>query len=177
VGGGLVDAGRPVIGSHGFAGEIGHIPVNPDGQLCRCGSVGCWETEVGEPVLLERAGLDPDGGRSAVDDLLDRAEGGDPAVVAALAVEARWLAIGIAGLVNTFDPDVVVLGGLFARILPFIRATLDDELELRRYRAARRDVPVVGAELGPRAVTVGAAELAFGALLGDPARVMSDVGG
>ena len=176
VGGGLVDAGRPVIGSHGFAGEIGHIPVNPDGQLCRCGSVGCWETEVGEPVLLERAGLDPDGGRSAVDDLLDRAEAGDPAVVAALAVEARWLAIGIAGLVNTFDPDVVVLGGLFARILPFIRATLDDELELRRYRAARRDVPVVGAELGPRAVTVGAAELAFGALLGDPARVMSDVG-
>ncbi len=177
VGGGLVTAGRPVIGAHGFAGEIGHLPVNPDGERCRCGSVGCWETEVGESALLARAGLDPDGGRAAVEDLLERADAAEPAVVAALAVEARWMAIGIAGLVNVFDPDVVVLGGLFARILPSIRATLDDELELRQYRAARRDVPVVGAALGPRAVTVGAAELAFGALLGDPARVMSGIVG
>jgi predicted NBD/HSP70 family sugar kinase len=177
VGGGLVAAGLPIVGTHGFAGEIGHMSVNPDGQRCRCGSVGCWETEVGESALLSRAGLDPDGGRVAVDDLLERAAVAEPSVVAALAVQARWLAIGIAGLVNVLDPDTVVLGGLFARILPSIRATLDDELELRRYRAARRDVAVVGAALGARAVTVGAAELAFGALLGDPARVMSDVAG
>lgn len=174
VGGGLVSGGRPIVGTRGFAGEIGHLPVNPDGQRCSCGSVGCWETEVGEPALLARAGFDPDGGRAAVDDLLDRADAGDVAVVAALAVEARWLAIGITGLVNVLDPDTVVLGGLFARILPTIRASLDDELALRRYRAARRDVAVVGAALGPRAVTVGAAELAFGAVLGDPARVMGE---
>lgn len=176
VGGGLLSAGRPIVGTHGFAGEIGHLPVNPDGQRCRCGSVGCWETEVGEQALLGRAGLDPDGGRAAVDDLLERAEAAEPAVIAALAAEARWLAIGIAGLINVLDPDTVVLGGLFARILPAIRASLDDELVLRRYRAAKRDVAVVGAVLGPRAVTVGAAELAFGALLADPARVMSNAG-
>jgi predicted NBD/HSP70 family sugar kinase len=172
VGGGLVAAGRPIVGAHGFAGEIGHLPVNPDGRRCRCGSVGCWETEVGEAALLERAGLDPDGGRAAVDELLERADAGDLAATAALAVEARWLAIGIAGLVNVLDPDTVVLGGLFARILPSIRASLDDELALRRYRTAQRDVAVVGADLGSRAVTVGAAELAFGALLEDPAQVM-----
>jgi predicted NBD/HSP70 family sugar kinase len=174
VGGGLVAAGRPIVGTHGFAGEIGHFPVNPDGQRCRCGSVGCWETEVGEPALLARAGLDSDGGRAAVDDLLKRADAREPAVVAALAVEARWLGIGIAGLVNVLDLDTVVLGGLFARILPSIRASLDYELAFRRYRAAKRDVAVVGAALGPRAITVGAAELAFGALLQDPARVMSE---
>ena len=162
----------PIVGAHGFAGEIGHLPVNPDGRRCRCGSVGCWETEVGEAALLERAGLDPDGGRAAVDELLERADAGDLAATAALAVEARWLAIGIAGLVNVLDPDTVVLGGLFARILPSIRASLDDELALRRYRTAQRDVAVVGADLGSRAVTVGAAELAFGALLEDPAQVM-----
>ena len=173
VGGGLVCAGSPIVGTHGFAGEIGHIPVNPDGHRCRCGSVGCWETEVGERALLERSGLDPDGGRAAVDELLERAEAAEPTVLAALDVEARWLAIGIAGLVNVLDPDTVVLGGLFARILPEIRASLDDELALRRYRASQREVAVVGAALGPRAVTVGAAELAFGALLADPARVMS----
>jgi predicted NBD/HSP70 family sugar kinase len=173
VGGGLVAAGRPVLGHLGFAGEIGHLPVNPDGRRCRCGSVGCWETEVGESALLERAGLDPDGGRDAVEELLDRAAAGDRHAIEALASEARWLAIGIAGLVNVFDPDTVVLGGLFARVLPTIRAQLDVELANRRYLAARRDVAVVGASLGPQAVTVGAAELAFGPLLDDPAGVMA----
>jgi predicted NBD/HSP70 family sugar kinase len=174
VGGGVVSGGRPIVGTHGFAGEIGHMPVNPDGHRCRCGSVGCWETEVGEPAFLARAGLDPDGGGSAVEHLLERADEHEPAAVAALAAEARWLAIGITGLVNVLDPDIVVLGGLFARILPSIRASLDDELAFRRYRAARRDISVVGAALGPRAVTVGAAELAFGSLLADPARVMGE---
>ena len=173
VGGGLVAAGRPVVGHLGFAGEIGHLPVNPDGRRCRCGSIGCWETEVGETALLERAGLDPEGGRAAVDELLDRAAAGDRRATDALAAEARWLAIGIAGLVNVLDPDTVVLGGLFARILPAVRARLDAELDDRRYRAARRDVAVVGAALGSQAVTVGAAELAFGPLLDDPAGVVT----
>ena len=173
VGGGLVVGGRPVAGHLGFAGEIGHLPVNPEGQRCRCGSIGCWETEVGEPALLARAGLDPDGGRAAVEELLECAADGGRRAAEALASEARWLAIGIAGLVNVFDPDTVVLGGLFAWVLPAIRAQLDVELADRRYLAARRDVAVVGAALGPQAVTVGAAELAFGAMLDDPAGVMS----
>jgi predicted NBD/HSP70 family sugar kinase len=172
VGGGLVAAGERVVGHLGFAGEIGHLPVNPDGRRCRCGSIGCWETEVGESALLERAGLDPDGGRTAVEELLVRAAAGDPRAAGALGSEARWLAIGIAGLVNVLDPDTVVLGGLFARVLPAIRTQLDIELAERRYRAARRQVAVVGAALGPRSVTVGAAELAFGPLLDDPAGVM-----
>ncbi len=172
VGGGLVADGRPVVGHLGFAGEIGHLPVNPDGRRCRCGSIGCWETEVGESALLERAGLDPDGGRAAVEELLDGALAGDLRAAEALASEARWLAIGIAGLVNVFDPDTVVLGGLFAQLLPAIRTQLDVELADRRYLAAGRDVAVVAAALGPQAVTVGAAELAFGPLLDDPAGVM-----
>jgi predicted NBD/HSP70 family sugar kinase len=172
VGGGLVAAGQRVAGQLGFAGEIGHLTVNPDGRRCRCGSIGCWETEVGESALLERAGLDPDGGRTAVEELLVRAAAGDRRATGALVSEARWLAIGIAGLVNVLDPDTVVLGGLFARVLPAIREQLDLELAERRYLAARRDVAVVGAALGPRSVTVGAAELAFGPLLDDPAGVI-----
>ncbi len=47
VGGGLIVGGEPLIGAAGYSGEVGHLPVNPDGLPCRCGSSGCWETEVG----------------------------------------------------------------------------------------------------------------------------------
>src|SRR3954469_14088206 len=60
VGGGAIVGGRPLTGAAGYGGEIGHLPVNPDGAACRCGSRGCWETEVGEGALLGRAGLAPD---------------------------------------------------------------------------------------------------------------------
>ena len=59
VGGGVIVDGQPLTGAAGYGGEVGHMPVNPDGSPCRCGSVGCWETEVGEAALLRRAGHPP----------------------------------------------------------------------------------------------------------------------
>ncbi len=169
VGGGFVAAGRPVAGHSGFAGEVGHFPVNPVGERCRCGAVGCWETEVGERALLRRAGLAEDGGGRAVEQLLAKVDVQDPTVCDSLIAEAKWLAVGLTGLINVFDPDTVVLGGLFSRILPSIAERLDSELASLRYMGIERPVRVVGAALGPQAVTVGAAELAFRTLLADPA--------
>ena len=169
VGGGLVVDGRRVSGHRGFAGEIGHIPFDADGPPCSCGSSGCLETLIGERVLLERAGLDPDGGSRQVGRLLAAAERGDQRALDALDVEGRWLAIGITGLVNVFDPEIVVLGALFGRILPFVRTALDEELERRRFRRVERQVPVVAAAFGVESTLVGAGELAFGPLLADPA--------
>src|SRR5688572_10333603 len=71
VGGGLIVGGAPLTGSAGYGGEVGHIPVNPEGQPCRCGSTGCWETEVGSSALLRRAGRPPEGGHDAVDAVLE----------------------------------------------------------------------------------------------------------
>src|SRR5688572_3672337 len=76
VGGGLIAGGKPLGGAAGYGGEIGHIPVNPGGSACRCGAVGCWETEVGEGALLKRVGRSPGGGRGAVDEVLLEAERG-----------------------------------------------------------------------------------------------------
>ena len=78
VGGGLVVDGEPLTGSAGYSGEIGHIPVNPEGHACRCGSLGCWETEVGSSAILRRAGYPPEGGHEAVDAVLAQAAAGDP---------------------------------------------------------------------------------------------------
>ena len=68
----IVD-GKPLTGVAGYGGEVGHIPVNPNGFACRCGSVGCWETEVGEEALLRLAGHPPGGGWSEVGAVLQDA--------------------------------------------------------------------------------------------------------
>ena len=171
VGGSVIAGGVRIGGRSGFAGEFGHMPVNPEGQTCSCGAIGCWETEVGERSLLRRAGLDVNGGVPAVDELMERASAEDPAALAALAEEGRWLGIGIAGLINAFDPDVVVLGALLNRVLPHVRASLEAELAARGIHGLERSVPVVGATAGRDATLLGAAELAFAALLVDPAAV------
>jgi predicted NBD/HSP70 family sugar kinase len=169
VGGGLIVDGRLLNGAAGFAGEIGHVTVNPDGASCRCGSVGCWETEVGERVLLVRAGHAADEGRGGVDAILREAEAGSTEALAAINHVGRWLGIGLGGLVNVLNPRLVILGGPNARLLPLIRPRLEAELERHALPASRAQVRVVPAALGVDAPLVGAAELAFDALLSDPA--------
>src|SRR4029078_1714197 len=84
VGGGIITGGRPLVGSLGYAGEVGHVSVNPDGWLCGCGSPGCWETEVGERALLRNAGRDPDAGPREVESVLRAAETDDVTMIAAV---------------------------------------------------------------------------------------------
>ena len=169
VGGGLIVDGRPLIGAAGYGGEVGHIPVNPDGLPCRCGSTGCWETEVGTMALLRRAGHSPKAGRDAFEALLAEAEAGEPAALDAFSDTARWLGIGLAGIVNVLNPSLVLLGGRLTSSYPYVRSTLEAELDRRVLRASRRLVRVLPTSLGDDAPLLGAAELAFEPLLADPA--------
>ncbi len=168
VGGGIIVGGRPLSGIAGFAGEIGHMPINPEGRPCRCGSLGCWETEVGEGALLTRAGYPVEGGRAAVSAVMADAADGRPEALAAINEVGHWLGIGLAGLVNVLNPRRVVLGGLFSRLHPYIAEIIDQELDRRALAAPRRLVSIVPAALGVDAPLLGAAELAFEPLLANP---------
>jgi predicted NBD/HSP70 family sugar kinase len=176
VGGGLIVDGRPVSGVAGYAGEVGHMPLNPVGTVCRCGSVGCWETEVGERALLLLAGHPPGGGRAEVDAVLREAAAGSPAVLSALDNVGRWLGVGLAALVNVLNPQRIVLGGLTGRIDPYAGQSLRAELDRLALDAARDVVTVVPATLGVDAPLIGAAELAFEPLLEDPIGVVASRG-
>ncbi len=169
VGGGLIVGGEPLTGAAGYSGELGHIPVNPDGLPCRCGSIGCWETEVGGSAILRRAGYPPEGGPAALDAVLAEAEAGSPSALDAFAETGRWLGIGLAGVINILNPELVLIGGRFAASYPFLRTTLEAELDRRVLRASRGLVRVIPATLGVDAPLLGAAELAFEPLLSDPA--------
>ncbi|HEY7042450.1 MAG TPA: ROK family protein, partial [Nocardioidaceae bacterium] len=170
VGGGLIVGGRPLTGVAGFGGEVGHVPINPvGGAACRCGAVGCWETEIGEEALLRRAGRPADGGSAAVEAVLDDAGRGDTTALGAIAEIGDWLGLGLSGLVNTLNPARVVLGGRFARLHPFVAPRVEAALDRRALAAPRSLVDVVPATLGVDAPLLGAAELAFGPILDDPA--------
>ena len=177
VGGGLIVGGKPLTGVAGFGGEVGHMPVNPDGIACQCGSTGCWETEVGEEALLRLAGHAPAGGWAEVDAVVDEARAGSLLALAAFETVGRWLGVGVAGLVNIFNPGLVVLGGLFGRIHPLVGHALEAELGRRALPGSRALVRVVPARLGVDAPLLGAAELAFEPLLADPAARLRPRGG
>ena len=168
VGGNLLVDGEPVVGAAGYAGEIGHMPVNPDGSACACGSIGCWETEIGERAMLLRAGRPGDGGREVVADVIDAAQSGEPAAMAAIEHIGTWLGIGLAGLVNIFNPGLIVLGGLLGRVHPLIADRVEEVLERRALSASRELVRVAPAALGVDGAVLGAAEMAFEAFLADP---------
>jgi predicted NBD/HSP70 family sugar kinase len=170
VGGGIIAGGRQLTGVAGYAGEIGHMPINPAGIACRCGSIGCWETEIGVDALLVRAGRAAGGGRAAAETVRQEAEAGDPVALAAIEEVGRWLGLGLAGLVNIFDPSLIVLGGSFTSLYPFVLDPVERQLDRLALLAPRGLVRVVPASLGVDATLVGAAELAFEPFLADPAQ-------
>jgi glucokinase len=176
IGGGIVAGGKLFRGGHGFAGEIGHVIVEPNGPLCGCGNLGCWEQvasgraigrlgreaaqEHPESLIVELAG----GDASAVTGLAVTAAAmkGDPVAVGILAEVGRRLGEGIAGLVNILDPDKVVIGGGVIEagelILEPARRSFVDSVEAPEHRP---EVPLVPAMMGNDAGAVGAADLAW----------------
>ncbi|AYG79389.1 N-acetylglucosamine repressor [Streptomyces hundungensis] len=131
VGGALVVGGELLRGAHGFAGEIGHAVVDPEGPRCRCGSRGCLEQYAGQLALLRSAGLDEDSGIPGVAELERRARAGDESALGALADAGRTLGIVLSGAVNLFDPEAVVLGGIYRALTPWLAPAADRELTRR----------------------------------------------
>lgn len=169
LGGGIIVDGRPLVGIGGYAGEVGHIVINPSGIRCACGAIGCWETEVGESALLRAAGIPVSANsRRAVGQIFEAATAGEPRARAAVDELGHWLGIGLASLVNTFNPSVIVLGGFFARLAPLVDDVIHGELDRRALTAARESLVIVPGRYGIDAPLYGAAELAFDRLLADP---------
>jgi predicted NBD/HSP70 family sugar kinase len=167
VGGGVLLGGRPMTGVGGYAGEIGHTLVNSAGRVCHCGAVGCLETEVGQARLLAVTGLDR-GQADRLDAALAGAEPGSP-----VAVEVRrqidFLSVALRGVVNAFNPELIVLGGFLGSLHAADPDRLAERVRSQSLPGARDGVRLVRAALGADRLTIGAAELAFASVLADPA--------
>ncbi|MGA9596637.1 MAG: ROK family protein [Acidimicrobiia bacterium] len=171
IGCGFISDGKPLLGAAGYAGEAGHMMVNPAGHPCRCGATGCWETEAGEDALLRRVpSVTATTGLAAVEAVHALAVSGDAETLDAIAETGRWLGIGIANLINVFNPEVVILGGLYHRLFEYLHASIIEGLG-RAMRAPSEMVDIRRSTLGANGGLMGAAELALADLINDPARV------
>ena len=166
IGGAVVVDGRLLRGTRGFAGELGHVPVRPDGPACACGGRGCLEQYAGEEAVLRAAGLTP--GDDRVELLAERAAQGDRDVRRALRGAGAALGIALTGAVNLLDPEAVVLGGALAALAPWLLPSLERELARRTAGPA---CAVVVSRLGSEGPLLGAAHSVVRAVLDDPAAV------
>jgi predicted NBD/HSP70 family sugar kinase len=168
VGGGIITDSTQLTGAGGFAGEIGHMVLDPAGPLCSCGSNGCVETLVGEQALLQLAGHTGPVSREAVTEVFAAAAAGDPVARTAVRTVARSLGLAVSNLINLFNPEVVIIGGSLGDVFSLARDVVDSEVSRHSMDSALRMSVLRTPELGGDSSVLGAAELAFGPMLSDP---------
>jgi glucokinase len=172
IGGGLIVDGQVQVGAHGFAGEIGHMVVDPAGPPCPCGRRGCWERYASGgglgllareaalagklPGVVALSGGDPEAVRG--EDVTAAALAGDADARRVVEEVGWWVGFGLANLACAFDPECFVLGGGLVGagdllLAPTRRAYAD----LVEGGTARPAPAIVAASLGERAGAVGAA--------------------
>ncbi len=174
IGGGLVANGAVQRGMNGFAGEFGHMVVDPDGPRCPCGRRGCWERYASGSGLamlareaatgrrlsrvVRHAGGDPQAVRG--EHVQAAARDGDPEALEVIDEFARWVALGLSNLTNAFDPEMFVLGGGLAAGADLYLEPIVKWYRELLYQPHLRPLPRVAfAHFGPLAGAVGAALL------------------
>jgi predicted NBD/HSP70 family sugar kinase len=173
VGAGIIANGLPLRGYDGYAGEIGHNVVDASGPACHCGKHGCVETYVGEGALLQAAGRPLPPTDEATAAVFADARAGDPQALAGARTVAAALGRAIASLVNTFNPQRVLLGGYLSELLDIARPEIERALRDYALEAPGRHVQLDHPTFGEDSALLGAAELAFAGLLADPLAIAS----
>ncbi len=184
LGGGIVIDGKLYGGVGGYAGEIGHMTLAPDGPQCNCGNRGCWETLIGPTAIIERVQQAASEGRTPIlmslpevsgnikslrmKHVLEAAERGEPVVLHVLDDVGRYLGIGMASLLNAFNPSLVVLGGVLSLAGAYILPRAQREVDLRALAATRTGVTITLSAFKFDAGVMGGVSLILREILSNP---------
>ncbi len=175
VGAGFVVDGQLFRGSGAGAGEIGHTMIIPDnGELCRCGNTGCLETLVSEPAIMRLAGRlvdqEPDGllarqlqqtDTATLEQVFAAARAGDKPTRTMLEERARYMGIALANLVNVLNPELILLGGVFAQGQDLLLPTVEATMRQRAFGNLGQQVQLQPTNFGQQAGMIGSAALAL----------------
>lgn len=176
VGGGVIIDGKVLHGARGFAGELGHTMVNPNGPVCGCGNEGCLETYAAASAIAryaqEKAKVEhiptllkemSGGRRERITSKMvyEAAVQGDSIALEVIAHAGKYLGIGIASLIVSFNPEIVCIGGGASNMGDLLFDHARREIAWRVFFHSHFATPIVKAQLGEEAGTVGAAGQAF----------------
>ena len=186
IGGGLVLDGRIYPGSTGFAGEVGHMILEVDGPLCRCGNHGCWETLAAQSSVFRRvhealaAGAHSslarfnNGKRESltIPMIVHAARDGDPVAVQALTETGKYIGIGLANLINALNPEMVVFGGILSLAQEFLMPVIQEIIRAYTLRWSSRSAQIVVAAYGSDACVMGAVAMIYDQILRQPFKAL-----
>ena len=175
IGGGIIINGRLYSGASGSAGEIGHITIDVNGPRCNCGNIGCLEalasgTAVAKEVIKrirqgERSSLtEIVGGKIeniTTEEVSIAAQDGDSLASEVILKAATYLGVGIANLVNIFNPEMIIIGGGMAKMGDLLLNPARQVVRERAFQLPAQAVQIVPARLGDDAGVLGAAVFAF----------------
>ncbi|MCC3371877.1 ROK family transcriptional regulator [Cohnella sp. REN36] len=168
IGGGVVAKGELVVGSNGLYGQVGHITLLPGGEICACGNEGCWETVGSIPGILRRWSEG-----NTIDGFFQAVREGDPAAVQCMQETLYYLECALTTLFNTYDPEVIVLGGKLYPYLTMHLSEIRSRVKARMYAFVRDRLHIESATFGASQNAVGAVALVFGALLNEPLQTLA----
>jgi len=172
VGGAFILDGKLWTGVSGCAGEVGHTTINPDGNQCECGNIGCLETVASGPNIARRARerLNRDSTSSlsrlattddfTAQDLAREATNGDDFSIMMIERTGRYIGTAVAGIINLLSPARIVLGGAVVEAGDLILNSIIAEAKKRSFQACFDSTRIISAALGVDGVAVGAALLA-----------------
>ncbi|PYI53574.1 ROK family transcriptional regulator [Paenibacillus flagellatus] len=160
IGAGIVIGKHLMKGSGGFSGEIGHTTIETNGKKCPCGNKGCWEQYASERALMDMA---KPLGIERFDGLVEAACQGSPEAIRLFHEVGESLGVGIANIVNTFNPELVVIGNQMTRAEPWIRNAIERVVSMRSLPFHRRQAQIRFASLDTHSAVLGAAHYAISA--------------
>ena len=166
VGGALMLGGEIYLGAKGFAGELGHIKVVPQGRLCSCGALGCLSAYLSEPALASEIAQASGVPVSSFDDILHRAGAGDPVALGALDQAGGILGTAVSSLINIFNPPVVALGGDMARGEIYLRAAFEQAVRRQAHPSMFAQTSVRFSEISALKPYLGGIALALDGVTG-----------
>ena len=152
IGGGIIIDRKLYRGADGAAGEFGHMIIDSKGFTCGCGNVGCFEAMASGTAIKKRAGMDAIAVELA-------ARQGDEKARAVIAETAHYLSIGIANLVNIFNPELVIVGGGVSKMRELLFTPVRQEFKKYAHALPAKSVKIVRAKLGGNSGVLGAAAL------------------
>lgn len=184
LGGAIVRDGQLLRGTTGFAGEFGHITMDPDGEPCNCGNRGCWETQVSQSAVFRSIRQAVEQGQSTLlktmtggdlDQLsiplvVEAVQSGDDVALVAFQQVGRYLGIGIASLVNALNPDLVVFGGILSLAWKYLRPAIETELRQRALRWNREATRITLSQYSSDACVMGGVAVICQAIMSEPGK-------